>query len=162
MPEQIRGFGHVKARHLEAARLLTYRATRLLEADADAVMAAAHAKKFATRMAERHLPECMQVFGAEGYFGGQSGPSQLVFEKRASAATTISQEGLLNTTSGAITVNRVRAEVVPVLDGSLRLQCKGFVVRNAGDSFFEDEVAMGKGRSVPYQLMLNQVKKQLN
>jgi alkylation response protein AidB-like acyl-CoA dehydrogenase len=54
------------ATDLEAARLLTYRATRLLEADEDAVMAAAHAKKFATRMAERHLPECMQVFGAEG------------------------------------------------------------------------------------------------
>jgi alkylation response protein AidB-like acyl-CoA dehydrogenase len=54
------------ATDLEAARLLTYRATRLLEADADAVMAAAHAKKFATRMAERRLPECMQVFGAEG------------------------------------------------------------------------------------------------
>lgn len=54
------------ATDLEAARLLTYRATRLLEADEDAVLAAAHAKKFATRMAERRLPECMQVFGAEG------------------------------------------------------------------------------------------------
>ncbi len=54
------------ATDLEAARLLTYRATRLLEADEDAVMAAAHAKKFATRMAERRLPECMQVLGAEG------------------------------------------------------------------------------------------------
>jgi alkylation response protein AidB-like acyl-CoA dehydrogenase len=54
------------ATDLEAARLLTYRATRLLEAGEDAVMAAAHAKKFATRMAERRLPDCMQVFGAEG------------------------------------------------------------------------------------------------
>ncbi len=54
------------ATDLEAARLLTYRATRLLEADEDAVMAAAHAKKLATRMAERRLPECMQVLGAEG------------------------------------------------------------------------------------------------
>lgn len=54
------------ATDLEAARLLTYRATRLLEAGADAVLAAAHAKKFAARMAERRLPQCMQVFGAEG------------------------------------------------------------------------------------------------
>ena len=30
------------------------------------MLAAAHAKKFATRMAERRLPQCMQVFGAEG------------------------------------------------------------------------------------------------
>jgi alkylation response protein AidB-like acyl-CoA dehydrogenase len=54
------------ATDFEAARLLTYRATRLLEAGQDAVLAAAHAKKFATRMAERRLPQCMQVFGAEG------------------------------------------------------------------------------------------------
>jgi alkylation response protein AidB-like acyl-CoA dehydrogenase len=54
------------ATDLEAARLLSYRATRLLEEGADAVLAAAHAKKFATRMAERRLPQCMQVLGAEG------------------------------------------------------------------------------------------------
>jgi alkylation response protein AidB-like acyl-CoA dehydrogenase len=54
------------ATDLDAARLLTCRATRLLESGADAVLAAAHAKKFATRMAERRLPECMQVLGADG------------------------------------------------------------------------------------------------
>jgi len=54
------------ATDLEAARLLAYRAARLLEEGKDAVLAAAHAKKFATRMAEARLPQCMQVFGAEG------------------------------------------------------------------------------------------------
>lgn len=54
------------ATELEAARLLSYRAARLLEAGEDAVLAAAHAKKFATRIAEQRLPQCMQVFGAEG------------------------------------------------------------------------------------------------
>jgi alkylation response protein AidB-like acyl-CoA dehydrogenase len=54
------------ATDLDAARLLSYRATRLLEAGEDAVLAAVHAKKFATRMAEQRLPQCMQVFGAEG------------------------------------------------------------------------------------------------
>ena len=54
------------ATDLEAARLLAYRAARLLESGQDAVLAAAHAKKFATRMAEQRLPQCMQVFGAEG------------------------------------------------------------------------------------------------
>ena len=54
------------ATDLEAARLLSYRAARLLEAEQDAVLAAAHAKKFATRMAEQRLPQCMQLFGAEG------------------------------------------------------------------------------------------------
>ena len=54
------------ATDLQAARLLTYRAARLLEAGEDAVPAAAHAKKFAARMAEAHLRECMQAYGAEG------------------------------------------------------------------------------------------------
>jgi alkylation response protein AidB-like acyl-CoA dehydrogenase len=54
------------ATDFEAARLLSYRATRLVETGENAVLAAAHAKKFATRMAERCLPQCMQVFGAEG------------------------------------------------------------------------------------------------
>jgi len=54
------------ATDLEAARLLAYRASRLLEDGRDAVLAAAHAKKFAARMAEQRLPQCMQVFGAEG------------------------------------------------------------------------------------------------
>ena len=54
------------ATDLEAARLLSYRAARLLEDGGDAVLAAAHAKKFATRMAEQRLPQCMQLFGAEG------------------------------------------------------------------------------------------------
>ena len=54
------------ATDLEAARLLSYRAARVLEAGEDAVLAAAHAKKFATRMAEARLPQCMQAYGAEG------------------------------------------------------------------------------------------------
>ena len=54
------------ATDLEAAHLLSYRAARLLEAGEDAVLAAAHAKKFAARMAELRLPQCMQAYGAEG------------------------------------------------------------------------------------------------
>jgi len=54
------------ATDLQAARLLTYRAARVLEAGEDAVLAAAHAKKFAARAAEDRLPQCMQLFGAEG------------------------------------------------------------------------------------------------
>ena len=55
------------ATDLEAARLLTYRAARQLQDDDGAVaVAAAHAKKFATRAAERRLADCMQVMGAVG------------------------------------------------------------------------------------------------
>ena len=51
---------------LEAARLLTYRAATLIDAGADAMMAAAMAKKYAVEMAERRLPNCLQILGAAG------------------------------------------------------------------------------------------------
>jgi len=54
------------ATDLEASRLLTFRAARRLQEGAADAVAAAHAKKFATRAAERRLADCMQVMGAAG------------------------------------------------------------------------------------------------
>ncbi|MEM7337575.1 MAG: acyl-CoA dehydrogenase family protein [Actinomycetota bacterium] len=54
------------ATDLEASRLLTYKAAALVAAGEPAAVAAAHAKKFATRAAERTLADCMQVMGAAG------------------------------------------------------------------------------------------------
>ncbi len=54
------------ATDLEATRLLTYRAARMLQDGLDAPVNAAHAKKFAARAAERRLADCMQVMGAAG------------------------------------------------------------------------------------------------
>ncbi len=51
---------------LEAARLLTYRAARLIDQGGDAVLAAAHAKKFATEMALARIADCIQAMGANG------------------------------------------------------------------------------------------------
>jgi alkylation response protein AidB-like acyl-CoA dehydrogenase len=53
------------ATELEAARLLTWRAADLIQRGADAVLAAAQAKKFAVEMAQRRLGQCMQAMGAE-------------------------------------------------------------------------------------------------
>ena len=54
------------ATDLEAARLLAYRAALAVAERRPAAVAAAHAKKFATRVAERRLADCMQVMGAVG------------------------------------------------------------------------------------------------
>jgi alkylation response protein AidB-like acyl-CoA dehydrogenase len=51
---------------VEAARLLAYRATYSIESKTNAEIHAAHAKKFATRVADTHLSRCMQVMGAAG------------------------------------------------------------------------------------------------
>jgi alkylation response protein AidB-like acyl-CoA dehydrogenase len=54
------------ATDLEAARLLAYRAARLIDLGGDAVLAAAHAKKFATEMALHRIADCIQAMGANG------------------------------------------------------------------------------------------------
>ena len=54
------------ATDLEAARLMTWRAADLIQRGADAILAAAQAKKFAVEMAQRRLGPCLQAMGAEG------------------------------------------------------------------------------------------------
>lgn len=55
------------ATNLEAAKLLSYQATRAIDRGKDATVIAAHAKKFATRVALVDISSCMQAMGAEGF-----------------------------------------------------------------------------------------------
>jgi alkylation response protein AidB-like acyl-CoA dehydrogenase len=55
------------ATDLEAARGLTEHAANLLDNKQGATLAAAHAKKFATRVALQRIGDCMQAMGAPGY-----------------------------------------------------------------------------------------------
>jgi hypothetical protein len=102
-----------------------------------------------------------QVFGADGYRGGPSATGQMVFEKEASRATTLSRDGLVATQAGAHTINRVRAEIVPLNGGASRLQCQAYMVTGGSDAFFQDEVRLTNIRSGPYQSLLNKVAAQL-
>lgn len=54
------------ATKLEASRLLTYRAARLVEEEGDAMLAAAYAKKFAGDVAIQGIADCIQAMGANG------------------------------------------------------------------------------------------------
>jgi hypothetical protein len=121
---------------------------------------------FASVTIRNHSPEeiasaTTQVFAADGYRGGATASGQMTFEKEASRATSFAREGLVNTTYGAQTINRVRAEIVPLGDGSHRLQCKAYMVSGGSDPFFQDEVPLANVRSAPYQSLLNKVAKQL-
>jgi hypothetical protein len=111
--------------------------------------------------AEEIAAATAQVFGADGYRGGTTGPGEMVFEKEASRATTLSREGLVDTYGGARTVNRVRVQIVSLSGASsYRLQCQAYIVRDAGD-LLEDQVPLTNLRSGPYRSLLNKVKKQL-
>ena len=82
----------------------------------------------------------------------------MVFQKEGTKMNQIAHGGWLE--DGSVR-ERVRTEIVSLLDGTHRLQCKAYMVRHAGDSFFEEEVRLHKPRSGPYQRYLDEIKKRL-
>jgi len=101
------------------------------------------------------------VFQEDGYQVRALTPSQMVFEKEGSRGQSLAYSGVVDTHYGATTVVRVRAQLVDLGAGSSRLQCQAYMVRNANDSFFQDESRLINARSVPYQSLLNKVAKRL-
>jgi hypothetical protein len=100
------------------------------------------------------------VFRENGY--QVSGSSQgLTFEKEGTKANSIAYDGVVGSHYGAVTIIRVRAELVALGNGAQRLQCHAWMVSNAGDSFFEDEHRLANFRSGPYQDLLDEVAKRL-
>ena len=100
------------------------------------------------------------VFREDGY-RALTYPQGLVFEKEGSKANSIGREGFTGTYYGAVTIIRVRVQLVEAGPDSHRLQCQACMVSSAGDSFFEDEHPLTKLRSAPYQSLLNQVARRL-
>jgi len=102
----------------------------------------------------------LAVFRENGFRAHASG-QQLVFEREGSRANTVAYDGLVGAQAGAVTIIRVRADLVDLGTGSYRLQCQAYMVSNAGDSFFEDEHRLANFRSRPYQDLLDEVAKRL-
>jgi hypothetical protein len=101
------------------------------------------------------------VFQQDGYQVAQLTPKSMVFQKEASRSQSLAYGGVVDTHYGAVTLVRVRAQLVDLGAGSYRLQCQASMVRNANDSFFEDESRLVNLRSRPYQNLLNKVAKSL-
>jgi hypothetical protein len=101
------------------------------------------------------------VFRADGYRTAKAAPGQIVFEKEASRATSIAREGFMANYTGDQTIDRVRVQIVPLSDGTCRLQCQAFMVTGGSDPFFQQEERLANLRAAPYQSLLNNVKQQL-
>jgi hypothetical protein len=101
------------------------------------------------------------VFSANGYAGHNNGSGQMVFEKEGTRANNLAYNGVVGTHYGAQTIVRVKTELVELGGGSHRLQCQAYMVRNAGDSFFEEEQRLASVRRGPYQTLLDEVAKRL-
>jgi hypothetical protein len=103
-----------------------------------------------------------QVFGESGYSGRVTGVDQMLFQKEGTRANNIAYNGLVGTHYGAQTLVRVKTSILDIGGGSLRLQAQAFIVRNAGDSFFEEETRLTNARSRPYQKLLDKVAEKFN
>lgn len=95
------------------------------------------------------------VFQADGYHAFVRPDGAMMFEKEGSRKNQIAYAGLVGAHYGETVNVRVRAEIVDLGAGSFRLQCHAFMVRHAGDSFFEDAVPLSNSRGRPYQKLLN-------
>ncbi len=96
------------ATDLEASRLLAYRAAALLDRGEGATVAAAHAKKFATRAALKRLSDCMQALGAAGYRSDQPLGRHLACAKMAQFLDGTTE--IQNVVIGRALVGRARGE----------------------------------------------------
>ncbi len=101
------------------------------------------------------------VFQADGYRVLSLNPSSMVFQKEGTRGQSLAYGGVIDTHYGATTAVRVKAALVDLGGAKHRLQCNAFMVRNANDSFFEDESALLTVRRAPYQSLLNKVAKEL-
>ena len=101
------------------------------------------------------------VFQEEGYRTRALAPSQMVFEREGTAGQSLAYGGVADTYYGSTTIVRVKAELVDLGGGNSRLQCQAYMVRNANDSFFQDESRLVNARRLPYQNLLDKVAKRL-
>jgi hypothetical protein len=101
------------------------------------------------------------VFKEDGYQISTLTPANMVFQKQGSHGQSLAYGGVVDTYYGATTLVRVRAQVVDLGAKGYRLQCQAYMVRNANDSFFEDESRLTNIRRTPYQNLLDEVAKRL-
>lgn len=108
------------------------------------------------RTAQQIRDTAVEVFAADGYQTAVSGQT-MIFQKQGTVANTVAHDGLIAAQGGAATLVRVRAGVVDLGGGAHRLECEAFMVKGAGDRFFEEEHRVSNLRRLPYQNLLNQV-----
>jgi len=101
------------------------------------------------------------VFQEDGYQVSALTAANMVFQKQGSHGQSLAYGGVVDTYYGGTTVVRVRAQLVDLGAKGYRLQCQAYMVRNAEDSFFEDESRLTNIRRMPYQSLLDKVAERL-
>ena len=98
-----------------------------------------------------------EVFQADGYTVMVRG-NEMKFEKEGSRMKQLAYEGLAG--GGPVNI-RVLARIVPLSEGSIRLECNAYIVKSPGDPTFEEVIKLQNVRGGPYQDLLDKVAKKL-
>lgn len=110
------------------------------------------------KSAEEIQKATTEVFLEDSYrLAGVSG-NMMVFEKPGSRANELAYGGILAQQPVTIRIKVVMEVLSPTTD---LLKLDAFMVTNAGDSFYAEEIPVHKPRKAPYQAYLNQIKRRL-
>jgi hypothetical protein len=105
----------------------------------------------------------IKVFQEADYLSYYRDPTQdlLVFEKEGTQGESYAYNGVVGTQYGQITLNRVKVRFVSRADGSCRVNCQAFIVRDASSRLGGEEIRVSNLRSGPYQKLLDEVAERL-
>jgi hypothetical protein len=95
----------------------------------------------------------VEVFSEHGYKMMDARSPNPVFEKQASR---IDNAAWGNWTGSGVWI-RVRVFILPVAEATFRLECKAVLVRDRGQSAFEEEIKLRNFQAGPYQKLLDEV-----
>jgi len=98
------------------------------------------------------------VFQEHGFKATEPGFDHLVFEKKGSTMNEIAYGGWMGETPVWV---RVKLSVVPVAEGTCRLQCDAYLVQDKG-SPIEEEKRIGSMHRGQYRKLLEEVARRLN
>jgi hypothetical protein len=105
----------------------------------------------------------IKVFQGADYLSHYEDPDSglLIFEKEGTQGQSLAYNGVVGTQYGQQTLNRVKVRVIDRGDGSCRVNCQAYIVRDAGNRVGEDEIKLNSLRSGPYQKLLDEVAERL-
>jgi hypothetical protein len=103
----------------------------------------------------------IKVFQADGFAGGSVTQVEMRFQREGTRGETVAYGGLSDTYYGNYVAVRVKATLVDLGSGTYRLQCQAYVVRDAGNSVFEDATPLPPRKGKPYQKLLDKVAEEL-
>src|SRR5205814_1048994 len=95
----------------------------------------------------------VEVFSEHGYKASGVGTPSLVFEKEGSGM----DNAAFGNWTGSPPWIRVRVSIIPMSEATFTLRCNAALVRDRGQTAFEEEIRLRNFQAGPYQKLLDEV-----